>query len=386
MQRINILYVITKLELGGAQKQLLALISHLEKQKFAPCLFTAKEGLLIAQALSIEGLTLKRSGFLERPLNPLKDLLSLIEIYIFIKKNNIRIVHTHSSKAGIIGRLAARLAGVETIIHTVHGWSFNDFQPALLRRAFIMLERIAAIFSDRLIVVSNHDKNKGLAYGISRDDKYSLIRYGIDYGEFSQNNSTLRKKLGINDGQPAVAMVSCLKPQKCPEDFLRLASLVREGVPDVKFILVGDGVLRPRINKMIRELKLEKNIILTGWRRDVPQVISSADVFMLTSLWEGLPIAVLEACAAARPVIATDTGGIKEVIREGENGYLNAPHDIKGMSERLSSLLGDAEKRRLLGQKAKDSLNSDFRFENMLNSTRHLYEALTGAEGSACVN
>ena len=129
MHKTNLLYIITKLELGGAQKQLLSLIKGLDKQVYNIFLFTAKDGLLIKEALALDGLILNRSRFLERKINPLKDLLALIEIYGFIKKNRIQIVHTHSSKAGILGRLAAGLAKTKIIIHTVHGWSFHDYQP-----------------------------------------------------------------------------------------------------------------------------------------------------------------------------------------------------------------------------------------------------------------
>ncbi|MCM8781311.1 MAG: glycosyltransferase, partial [Candidatus Omnitrophica bacterium] len=126
--------MITKLELGGAQKQLLSLIRKLDRKEFQPFLYTAKNGLLIPEASSIVDLTLEKSRFLERPLNPLKDILALVDIYFFIKKNKISIVHTHSSKAGILGRLAARLAGVKLVLHTVHGWGFDDYQSILERR------------------------------------------------------------------------------------------------------------------------------------------------------------------------------------------------------------------------------------------------------------
>src|SRR4030042_947679 len=162
MQRINLLYVITELELGGAQKQLLSLINQLNKEKYRPFLLTAREGLLLPQALSIPGITIKKSRWLTRPINPFKDLLALVEIYRFIKRNNIRIVHTHSSKAGILGRLAARLAKTRVIIHTVHGWSFNHHQSILVRFFFVWLERLVARFTDKLIVVSDYDKQKGL--------------------------------------------------------------------------------------------------------------------------------------------------------------------------------------------------------------------------------
>ncbi len=412
MQKNNLLYVITKLELGGAQKQLLSIITHLYKERFTPFLFSAQDGLLLPEALSINGLEVKRSKFLERPINPLKDLLALSEIYWFIRKNNIQIVHTHSSKAGILGRLSARLAGAEVIIHTVHGWSFNDFQPALLRKVFIWLERLIARFTDKLIVVSYHDKQKGLDNHIGQENQYHLIRYGIDYTEFSLRDQNIRKELGLNPNDIVVGMISCFKPQKSPQDFIKLAYLVNQTMPnvnpvrnfalqsnqkgisngvnptrknspnemalpnEVKFLLVGDGILRKKIEKLISKFNLQAQVILTGWRRDIYRILSAIDVFVLTSLWEGLPIAVLEAMVASIPVVVTHTGGVTEVIIEGKTGFLVAPRDIKNMSERLALLLKDENLRRQMGENAKNNLGFNFTLQNMVKNSQDLYYSL----------
>ncbi|MBL7081157.1 MAG: glycosyltransferase [Candidatus Omnitrophica bacterium] len=185
MQKINLLYVITKLELGGAQKQLLKLIIHLDKRRYNLSLITARDGVLIKDALSIKDLRLIRSRFLERPINPLRDLIALGQIYRFIKRNKIDIVHTHSSKAGILGRWAASFAGTKIIVHTIHGWSFNEYQNYLWRRIAICFEKITALITDQLIVVSSSDLQKGLKNHIGNKDKYKLIRYGIDYKKYT---------------------------------------------------------------------------------------------------------------------------------------------------------------------------------------------------------
>ena len=382
MQRINLLYVITKLELGGAQKQLLTLIRHLDKKRFHLFLFTAKDGLLLPEALSVSGLTIKKSRCLERPINPLKDILALIEIYRFIKKNNIEIVHTHSSKAGILGRLAARLAKVKIIIHTVHGWSFNDYQPRVERLFFIWLERLSARFSDKLVVASNYDRQKGLDNHIGKENKYSLIRYGVDYTEFNIKDQNIREELGINPNDLVVGMIACFKPQKSPQNFIRLAFLVKKFSPHIKFLLVGDGILRRSIEKLIEKLNLKNYVILTSWRRDIPRILSAIDVFVLTSLWEGLPITVLEAMASSKPVISTHTGGVSEVIVEGKSGFLVTPRDINRMSERLAVLIKDENLRRQIGQNARAGLDSNFTLTNMISKTKNLYEELMKIKGA----
>ena len=377
-RRYNILYVVTKLELGGAQKQALSLMRRLNNEEYNIFLFTADVGLLMSEALAISGITVKRSRFIERPISPLKDLLALFEIYGFIKEKQIDIVHTHSSKAGIIGRLAARLAGVKIIIHTVHGWSFNDYQPFWTRLLYIWLERWIGGFTDRLIVVSRYDQEKGLSNNIAGKDRYSVIRYGIDYAEFSgkQDAGKARQELGLNADDVVVGMVACFKPQKSPGDFVRLAGLINQSLPGVKFVLVGDGALRENIEDLISQYNLPNNMFLLGWREDIPEILSAIDVFALTSLWEGLPISVLEAFASHKPVVATDTGGVREVVFENKTGFLAPLGDVKAMAEKVKILLNDKSLRLKMGDNAHSSLGVSYRVDYMVNSTKDLYENL----------
>ena len=377
-RRYNILYVVTKLELGGAQKQALSLMRRLNNEEYNIFLFTADVGLLMDEALAISGITVKRSRFLERPINPLKDLLALFEIYSFIREKQIDIVHTHSSKAGIVGRLAARLSGVKIIIHTVHGWSFNDYQPFWTRLLYIGLERWIGGFTNRLIVVSRYDQEKGLSNAIVSENRYSLIRYGIDYAEFSgkQGTEKTRQELGIGADDLVVGMIACFKPQKSPGDFVRLAGLINQSLPQVKFVLVGDGALRESIEDLISQYNLPNNMFLLGWREDIPEILSAIDVFALTSLWEGLSISVLEAFASHKPVVATDTGGVREVVFENKTGFLVPPGDIKAMAEKVRILLNDKSLRLKMGDNAHSGLGISYRLDYMVNSTKDLYENL----------
>jgi glycosyltransferase involved in cell wall biosynthesis len=376
MQKANILFCITKLELGGAQKQLLAVIRALDKTTFNVFLFTAKDGLLVEDACRIEQLTIIRSRFLERPLHPAKDLLALLELYRCIKRNKITIVHTHSSKAGIVGRIAARLAKVRVIIHTVHGWSFNAFQPALVRMAYTALERFCGCLTSRIVVCCLADKEKGLLCRIGSEDRYVLIRYGIEYELFGKACSDARQRFGIKGHGPVIGSVACFKPQKAPLDFIEVARLVHERLPDARFVLAGDGVLRPAVEKMIASSGLGDAVVLLGWQQDIPSLLSLFDVFILTSLWEGLPITVLEALASSRPVIATDTGGIREVVKEGVNGFLVRPGDPGALGRQLLRVLTDAGLRKDLSGKARASLAGDYQSSRMVRETHDLYAAL----------
>jgi glycosyltransferase involved in cell wall biosynthesis len=377
MTKTNLLYIITKLELGGAQKQLLGLIKGLDKQAYNIFLFTAQDGLLVNEALALDGLILKRSRFLERRINPLKDLLALIEMYSFIKQNRIQLVHTHSSKAGILGRFAASLAKTKIIIHTVHGWSFHDYQSRIVYRCYLYLERICAAFTTKIIVVSVWDENKGLSNSVGRKEQYVLIRYGLAYGLFQDQELrrlAVRKSLGFSGADLIIGMVACFKPQKSPLDFIKLAFAVKKNFSNAKFVMIGDGILFKKAHSLIQKLHLEKEVILTGWRQDIPSILSGLDLLVLTSLWEGLPIVALEAMASAIPLVATDTGGIAEVVFSGKTGYLVKPRDIVELQNRVEELLKNDQKRDAFGKLSRVLLDTqEFLLSNMVKSTQELY-------------
>jgi len=224
-----------------------------------------------------------------------------------------------------------------------------------------------------LIVVSNYDKQRGLDRYIANDNKYIIIRYGINYSEFNIRAEDKRREFGIKSDDLVITMVSCFKPQKAPQDFIRLAYLVNKILPNTKFILIGDGILREKLEKLIDRFGLRNQVILTGWRRDIPGMLSTSNVFVLTSFWEGLPVALLEAMASSKPVVVTDTGGVRDVVIEGKTGYLVSLGDTNAMSNRLTALLKDPDLRFNMGRQAKDNLGFDFTVENMLKNTQDLY-------------
>jgi glycosyltransferase involved in cell wall biosynthesis len=373
----NLLFIVTKLELGGAQKHALDLVRHADKDHFNIFLFAAKEGLLVQEACSLPGARIHLSCFLDRAINPVRDFLAFFEILFFIRKNRIALVHTHSSKAGILGRWAAWLAGAKAI-HTVHGWSFNDHQPGIVRIFLEGLERLTAKITDRIIVVSSWDKHLGLGRGIGRESQYLLIPCGIDIDAFSKEKSdtSLRRELGLEEGDLVVGSVACLKKQKAPLDFVKLAGLVKEAVPGVKFLLAGDGELRGDVCALRNRLGLSRDVFLLGWQKDIPRFLRSLDVFVLTSLWEGLPVSVLEAMASSKAVLVTDTGGVRDIVREGQTGYLAPARDVRGMKEKLVMLLTDAERRQQCADAGRRSLTRERRIETMLEHIFAVYKGL----------
>ena len=272
------------------------------------------------------------------------------------------IVHTHSSKAGILGRAAAWLAGVPVIIHTVHGFGFTRYQHAIVSRAFIALERLAAKVTTRFFSVSEASRQLGIEVGLFTAGQCVVIRSGVDLKSFRRSSvDTVAKKreLGLEPGRPVIGMVGPMKPQKAPLDFVRVAARVAKKKPDAQFLYVGDGELRQAMEAEIARLDLAKSFRLAGWRRDIPDIMRCLDVFVLTSLWEGLPRVYIEALASGVPVVGTRVDGAAEVVRDGINGYLLAPGDVQGLADRVLSLLANPTLAADMGHE-KDLLAQEF--------------------------
>ena len=394
VDKITVVHIITKLELGGAQQNTLFTVAHLDRDRYKPVLITGADGMLIDEAHQLKGVRLFLIPELVREIRPLKDLIALYKLARILRsiKRDTRhkeknadsevIVHTHSSKAGILGRWAAWLAGVRCIIHTVHGFSFHQFQHPLVRSFYIFLERLTSSITSAFILVSRANLEEGMKEKIFNPDKAVLIRSGIDISEYQSvqyNRTAVRESLGIINGDPVVAMVACFKPQKAPLDFVKTARLVIDEHDQVEFLLVGDGVLRSHIKKLAEKLKISDKVHLAGWRKDVPEILNSIDILVLTSLWEGLPRVLPQAMAAGVPVVASDVNGSREAIRDGVNGFITQPHDIQGMARKILYLLMHPEEARSMGEKGTEMVQ-EFDIWKMLRQQEQLYSSLTGSK------
>lgn len=380
-EKIQILQIITNLELGGAQKHALSLIKYLDRSKYKVHFISAPQGLLLKEAQAVSDVQLCLLSTLNRRISPVNDIKSLLFIVKYIKQYNIQIVHTHSSKAGIIGRWAGYIAGGRAIIHTVHGWSFNDYQGMFLKNFYVFLERITAKITTAFIAVARHDIRKGLQHQIGREKQYNLIHYGIEINTdiSSAQKTQAKKELGIDSIKVCVGMIACLKPQKNPLDFIRLASQMRVKHPEVMFISAGEGILRDSMRALIKEKKLESRVKLCGWRKDIETILAISDIIVLTSLWEGMPIALLEAMAFSKPIAAYASDGVKEMILDGENGYLIQPRDVSSLSAKVDFLLSNPVQTDLMRAKARAFFETPiFRVQYMLEKTHQLYQACLG--------
>jgi glycosyltransferase involved in cell wall biosynthesis len=379
---IRVCHVITLLELGGAQENTLYTVSHL-KAPFVPSLVCGPGGILDEDAKRI-GIRVRFVPSLARAVRPARDLAAFLALVRIFREGRPDIVHTHSSKAGILGRLAARRARVPKVVHTIHGYGFHATQSWAKRRTFLALERLAARFTDHFIAVSRANLAEGLALGLFTPHRVSLIRSGIALGDFGGAphdpgrpviRGGLRHELGLPEDTPIVGMVACLKPQKSPLTFVEVAARVARDVPGAVFVVAGDGELRAAVETRASELGLEGRLRLLGWRRDIPNVMASLDVLLHTSLWEGLPRVLPEAIASGVPIVATRVDGTSDILQDGSTGIVCAPGDIEGLAQGVRRLLLDRDLGRVLAERARAVLG-EFDIDEMVRSQERLYLSL----------
>lgn len=383
MPKPKIIHIITKMELGGAQQNTLFTVSHLDPEKFDTFLLTGPEGELMDETRKFPRLFIIPD--LIREIRPLKDLKAFFQIKKTLQQIKNRppesapiIVHTHSSKAGILGRWAAKAAGINTTVHSIHGFPFHDFQPFLKRKFYIFLEKLSAKITTRFIAVSAANIEEGIKHRILEKENTALIRSGIDIFRFESPNRSrneVRKELGIAPDAKLVLMPACLKAQKAPLDFVKACFMVKQRVDKAVFVHAGDGILRPEVETAINKLGLQNSFRLLGWRRDIPELIHAADVVVLTSRWEGLPRVIPQAMAASRPVVVTRVNGSPEAVQNGKTGFLVSPGNIEEIADKIALILEQPEKGAEMGKTGKLQVRA-FDIHKMVRDQERLYGEL----------
>jgi glycosyltransferase involved in cell wall biosynthesis len=238
--------------------------------------------------------------------------------------------------------------------------------------------------TDRIVCVSRADRDRGVALGIGHAAQYAIVRSGIDpslYAATRQTRERVRRSIGAAADDVVVGSIANFKPQKGPLDFVEAARLARARDPRLRFVVAGDGEMRPDVERAITRANLEGAVKLLGWREDVPELLSAMDLFLLTSLFEGLPRTVLQAMAASVPVVATDTGGVAEVIADGETGRLVPPGDPAAAAAAVVSLAADEETRSRFARAARSRLGAEFDIRLMVRDLESLYEDVLSRAG-----
>jgi len=389
---IRVVHVITRLILGGAQENTLytAIAQHRDP-RFEVTLLCgvdeAGEGHMFEEA-ERAGVKTVVVPSMVREVRPLQDLKAVFDIYRFLKQGSYTIVHTHSSKAGIVGRLAARLAGVPIIVHTLHSLVFHEYQSEWKNRVYILLKRVCAPFTHKMISVSDSVGQALLERGIGGADQHLTIFSGFELGLFLSVRDRLsvadaKRRLGIPPDAPVVGKIARLFPLKGHEQFLAAAAEIHRQMPDVHFLLVGDGPLRDELLAAAARLGLGDRLIMTGRvaPEAVPDCIQAMDVVVHTSLREGIARVLPQAGAVGKPVVTFAMDGAPEVIRDGVSGYLVPALDTARIAERTLDLLRDAERRRTFGEAGRAFAAEHFSVERMVDRVNAVYVELLTARG-----
>lgn len=380
---MKICHVITRLIVGGAQENtLLTIKGHLEKGHenilvtgFSP----GREGKLLENA-QYGDFPVVEFPDLVREISPIHDLKAYFALKKFFRENKFDCVHTHSSKAGIIGRLAARAAGVPVVVHTVHGQAFHPYQSRLKNRLFIFLERFAAKYCDKIFAVAQAMIDQCVAAKVAPEEKYMVVYSGMDTAAFdrAKRDEKLRQSLGIPADALTVVTVARLFAQKGYEYVIPAAEKVLKTHPHVHFLFVGDG---PMYDSLTAELK-EKNILdhfhFAGLvpPDQVASYIAQADLLWHLSLHEGLPRAVVQALAVGIPAIGFALDGTPEVVINGETGFVTAAENVDDVAEKTALLLDDPAMRRTFGENGKSKVLEQFAWRKMADILEREYSVL----------
>jgi glycosyltransferase involved in cell wall biosynthesis len=373
---MRVLHIITRLDKGGSADVLLDLTSGL--RKMGNDVFIAVGPTLEPQT-DIDAFSIKSEipvyhiKSLQRDCSPFTDCKAFFEILKVIRKIKPDVLHTHTSKAGFIGRIAGRIAGVNVAVHMPHGHIFYGYFSSIKTRLFIFLEKIAALFTYRILTLTEIEKLDYIREKIARAEKIATIPCGIDIDRYSLSHRTVRNEFGIPAGLPVIGWVGRVESVKGCEYFLRACHLIKKEMPEARYLIVGEGPLKGEMEELARKLDVSEEVIFAGYRTDMPEIMNSIDLLLHTPLNEGLGRVLLEAMVCEKPVVAADVGGIPEIIEHGVQGFLVPAGDYTSMARESLRILKDPELARVIGCAGRERA-LDFSTENMVRKIHNLYK------------
>ncbi len=389
-EKIRVLHVITRLERGGAPAILLEVLKRCDTSQFehhiATGLSQAPEDDMISTAKDT-GLRVVVIPSLVRDIHPLLDIYALLKLYFLILRGRYDIVHCHTSKGGFIGRLAARLANAKCIIYSPHGDIFEGYFGKIKTRFFIWLERFSARFTDKIITLTKSGIEPYLKAGIGQKSQFDYIYNGIDVEDFGKrkvDRLQKRQEIGVENDCFLVVTAGRLVPVKGHTHLITAFAQVVTEIPNIQLVFLGDGELRGELTEQSKTLGLEKQVLFPGMRNDVPEIISCSDLFVLPSVNEGFGVVLLEAMAMRCPIVATNVGGVPEVVLNGETGILVPPGDPAQLAEAIIQLVRDRALAARMAECSYQRLKTCFDIKETVSKTERLYkEVLEGKKGEA---
>jgi polysaccharide deacetylase family protein (PEP-CTERM system associated) len=381
---VRVLHVITRMIVGGAQENTLLSVEGLDRlPEYEVTLVSGVdrglEGNLLPRARQTTRLIVVPE--LGRSINPVNDAIALWKLYRLIRDGRYHIVHTHSSKASVLGRIAAKLAGTPINLETLHGHVFHSYQPWMVNRLWRTVYKMCALMTDHFISVADLVSREAILAGVDHPDKFSTIYSGMELDWFLNarvDPGIIRSEFGIPEDALVVGKIARLFPLKGHDELMNAAPEIVHRVPNVRFFLVGDGILQNRLKDRAEKLGILSNFIFAGLieRERIPEMISVMDVVVHTSLREGLARVLPQALAMGKPCVSFDIGGAAEVVIPGETGYIVTPGDAGGLAAAVSRLLSDPQLRARMGEAGRRKVDPMFRAETMVAQIAALYAQL----------
>ncbi len=311
-----------------------------------------------------------------REISPKKDLKAILKIKKLLKQIKPDIVYLHSSKAGAIGRIALLFNKKVKILYNAHGWYFNAKIGEKKKKLFIIIEKILALKTNKIINISKNEYDSAIQYKIAKPRKMCIIENGIDFVEFQdvhKNRQKIRKKYHIEEDQTVIGVVGRLAEQKDPITSIKAFRLVHEQNQKTKFMFIGSGELEKKILEYARQNEIQNDMIITGWTKEVQKYIPALDIAILPSKWEGFGLVLIEYMACDKPIIASKVGGIANIIKDGENGYLIDIEDVETLANKINFLINNKEKQNYFIENNKKS-RKKYDIKNVVNQHLKLIE------------
>ena len=372
--------VITRLNVGGPGRHAILLTAGMDRARFDTTLITGvvgkDEGDLseLARARGISPLVIPELG---RPIRPTRDLMALIKLVRIFRDLRPDLVHTHLAKAGALGRVAARLAGVPACVHTFHGHVLEGYFHPVVAQIFRWIEQRLARRTDRIVAISPRLREDILAMGIGRPERMEVISLGLDLERFRTTPSArLREALGLPRGSPLLGIVGRLVPIKDHPTLFQAMALLEANDAAPHLVVVGDGERREELQRLASSLHLASRIHFLGWRNDLEAILGELDVVICCSRNEGTPLALIEAMAAGVPVLSTDVGGVGDVVVHGETGWLVPPGDPAALAQAVRDLMAAPALRARLAAAGHTVALERHGVEELIRRTEKLYTAV----------